>query len=64
MAGKALSISSGSVVIDTLVDSDITIATAINAVGTISSVYAMSVVPISNTKAKVLVIYKSGYETP
>ncbi len=57
MAGAILEISPGTTVINTLVDSDETINTAINAIGSISNVIGFTTIPISNTKAKLVVLY-------
>ena len=60
MAGTTLTISAGTTVINTLVDTDAEITTAINAYGTISNVIGITTLPISNTKAKILVLYNDG----
>ncbi len=57
MAGATLSISTGTTVIEILVDSDETITTAVNAIGSISTVIGITTFPISNTKAKFVMLY-------
>lgn len=52
-----ITISLVSTVIDSLVTSDSTIQTALRATGNITNVYNLSVIPISNTKARVFIIY-------
>ena len=44
-------------VIDTKADIDTAIATALNSGITYTSIYGISVIPISNTQAKIIIIY-------
>ncbi len=60
MTGATLSISAGTTIVNILVDTDETINTAINAFGTISNIIGITTMPISNTKAKLLVLYNDG----
>ncbi len=60
MTGATLTISAGTTVVDILVDTDEEINTAINAYGTISNIIAVTTMPISNTKSKILVLYNDG----
>ncbi len=57
MAGAILDISTGTTVIDILDDTDEEITTAINAIGSISNVIGVTTLPISNTKAKITLLY-------
>lgn len=52
-----ITISTSTTVIDTLVDSDATIQAAIRAFGNITHIYGASIIPISNTKAKVILVW-------
>lgn len=44
-------------VIDSITATDAAIATALNDSVTYTNIYGVSVVPISNTKAKIIVVY-------
>ncbi len=52
-----ISISTTTVVIDTLVDTDAEIQTAIRAFGNITTIHGLSIIPISNTKAKLIAVW-------
>ncbi len=52
-----ISISVISTIIDNLVDSDAVIQAALKPTGGITNVYEASVIPISNTKSRVIVVY-------
>ena len=53
----ALTLSTNTTVIDTLVDSDTTINTTLNAVGNITAVDGFAILPISNTKSKIIMVW-------
>jgi len=52
-----ISISTTTVEIDNMVDSDATIQTAIRAFGNITTIHGLSIIPISNTKSKLIAVW-------
>ena len=52
-----INISTSTTVINTLVDTDAEIQTAIRAYGNITTIHGLSIIPISNTKAKLIAIW-------
>jgi len=53
----AVTLSVKTIIVNTTDDTDAAIATAINSGATYTTIYGVSVLQISNTKAKVIVVY-------
>jgi hypothetical protein len=53
----AITLSAKTVIVDGIVDTDATIATALGDGVTYTSIYGFTAIPISNTKTKIIIIY-------
>ncbi len=53
-----ITVSVSTTIIDTLVDTDAEIQTAVRAFGNIGAIDGLSIIPISNTQAKLIMVWR------